>query len=93
MALKTWDEIGNLGLTNAQKNALAAFEAVGVAVAAGQTPVIVAPVTPENARKVKNFYRDLNRIRLAYAGARYVLKKVEDDAAKAARDAVPDGSL
>lgn len=93
MALKTWDEIGNLGLTAAQKNVAAAFEVIGATAETGSPPPDISGVTAENAKKIRNFVRDLNRIQLADRGARYVLQRLRDDTGKAAVDAVPNGTL
>lgn len=85
MALKTWAEIANLGLTAGQQNKAAQFEAIGQNV--NNNPDI-SGVTLAQAKGVLSFCRDLNRIALARAGAEYVRKKLMEDAAKA----VDDGS-
>lgn len=96
MALFTWDQIANLdaaiNFTTAKKTVAANFEAIGTARLANQTPNI-SGVTAADAKKVRNFFRDLNRIRLAVYGAEYVLQRLNDDTGKSAVDAVPDGNL
>jgi hypothetical protein len=92
MALKTWDAIGNLGLTNNQKNIAAAFEAIGIAAKPHETPDI-SGVTAAQAKAVRNFIHDLARLQFALRGAEYVLHKLQVDAAKTALDSVPDGGL
>lgn len=93
MALRTWDEIGNLGLTTNQKNIAAAFEAIGSARESATGTPDISGVTAAQAKAVVNFVRDLHRIQLAMVGAKYVLQRLRDDAAKTAFDGVPDGSL
>lgn len=93
MALKTWDEIGNLGLTTNQKIIAAAFEAIGNTIGPGKEEPNISGVTAAQAKAVQNFVHDLARLQAALRGAQYVLRKFQDDAAKAAIDGVPDGSL
>jgi hypothetical protein len=89
----TWDQIGNLGLTAAQKTKLAEAEAIGRALKGGTAPDTSA-VTAEQAKKVINFYRDLEeRPRFAVEGAKYIISKLRHDAAQSADASVPEGSL
>lgn len=93
LTMFTWDQIGNLGLSTAQKNKLTQAEVIGNAVMAAQ-PVDSSPVTPTQAKAILAFYAELSpRIQAAQAGARYVLKTLRDNAGQAAFDAVSTGSL
>lgn len=92
MAL-TWDQIGNLGLTTAQKNKLAQAEALGVAIARRERPD-TSGVTAAQAKQIRNFVNDMRqRLEPAMLAADYIIRKMREDAARAADDAVPDNPL
>jgi hypothetical protein len=95
MAL-TWDQIGNLGLTAGQKTKLAQAEAIGIALNADvdEPAPDLSVVTPTQAKAILAFARDVQaRLGPAARAAKYIIDKVGDDAEKAAKDAIPSGSL
>lgn len=92
MAL-TWDQIGSLGLTAAQKNKLAQAEALGLAIGRRERPD-TSGVTATQAKQIRNFVRDMReRLDPALLCAEYIIRKLKEDAAKSADDAVPDNPL
>ncbi len=94
MAL-TLDQLGNLGLSTAQKNVVQAAINIGNELRAGPgaTPDI-SGITGTNAKKVETFIRDVNSLLgPAWDAVRYIRKKTIDDGGKAADDAVPGGTL
>ena len=91
MAL-TWDQLGNLGLTAGQKTKLAQFETIGLAAVEGMPDI--SGVNLAQAKAVDIFTRDVNTlIGAAQRGAQYVRRKIREDAAQAADDAVSTGTL
>lgn len=90
---KTWDDIGNLGLTAGQKSIAAAFEAIGFQISQGARNPDISGVTPENAKKIVNFYNALKKLQLANQGAQHVLTKLKENSGKTGYDAVQDGTL
>ena len=92
MAL-TLDQLGNLGLTAGQKTKIADAIAIGNALRDNPNPDISA-VTPEQAKAINAFIRDVNTLLgPAFLASQYIRQKTKDDAAKAADDAVPGGTL
>ena len=92
MAL-TWDQIGNLGLTTAQKNKLAQAEALGLAIGRRERPD-TSGVTAAQAKQIRNFVNDMRqRLDPAMLCAEHVIRDVRENAAKTADDAVPDNPL
>lgn len=91
----TWDQIGNLGLTAAQKNKLAQAEEIGLQVGRpGPGPIDTSTVTAAQAKQVRSFVRDMReRLEPALRGAEYILRKMKEDAAASADAAVPDAPL
>lgn len=89
----TWDQIGNLGLTTAQKNKLAQAEALGLAIARRERPDI-SSVTAGQAKQIRNFVHDMReRLEPALLCAETIIRHLREDAAKSADDAVPDNPL
>lgn len=91
----TLDQFGNLGLSQAQKAKIQAAIDIGNAMTRQVNDDIdVTSITPTQAKAIENFIRDVNTLLdPAWRAVRYIRKKIRDDAAKVADDAVAGGQL
>jgi hypothetical protein len=91
MAL-TWDQFGNLGLTAGQKTKLAQAAAIGNSLRSSDPDT--SALTLSQAKAIRLFIIDVNTLLgPAWQGVQYIREKTMRDAAKAADDASPPGTL